>query len=580
MKKFIKLFSFFKEYSKDALISPVLVTFEVILNTLIPYLMSLLIDRGILGYSQDMVIKLSLILFLATLLSFICGLLSTYFATRASSGLAKNLRYRMFEKIGEFTFKNIDSFKKGSLVTRMSTDVQFVQMASQVAVRLAIRAPLMLLFSFFMAFKLNDHVAIYFLIIIPIITIGMFFITTGAHPVFKKVFKTTDKLNTMVSENLSGIRVVKSYVKEGREKEKFNEISTDLFHNYRKASRLLALASPLMQFSTYLMSLLIARVGAGLIVKNLMTTGALTSLITYAIQIQISLMTLSMVLVQITIVRNAVDRIFEILETKPDILSPENPIRQVKNGSVEFKDVHFSYAGDENKCVLKDINFKISSGDYVGIIGPTGSGKSTLVNLIARFYDTDKGEVIVSGENVKNYELKILRDKVSVVLQKNQLFSGSLRENLKWAGEDLSDEKLIDALKRAKAYDFVMEKGGLDGEVEREGTNFSGGQKQRISIARSLLKDPKILILDDSTSALDNSTEKAIIDSLRTVNKDMTKIIISQRVNSLKDCDYIIVLNDGEIESVGSHEDLIKRSKIYGEIFVSQEGEGDFDEKE
>lgn len=580
MKKFIKLFSFFKEYSKSALISPVLVTFEVILNTLIPYLMSLLIDRGILGYSQGMVIKLSLILFLSALFSFICGLSSTYFATRASSGLAKNLRYRMFEKIGEFTFKNIDSFKKGSLVTRMSTDVQFVQMASQVAVRLAIRAPLMLLFSFFMAFKLNAHVAIYFLIIIPIITIGMFFITTGAHPFFKKVFKTTDKLNTMVSENLSGIRVVKSYVKEDREKEKFNEISTELFHNYRKASRLLALASPLMQFSTYLMSLLIARVGAGLIVKNLMTTGALTSLITYAIQIQISLMTLSMVLVQLTIVRNAVDRIFEILETKPDILSPENPIRQVKNGSVEFKDVHFSYSGDENKCVLKDINFKISSGDYVGIIGPTGSGKSTLVNLIARLYDTDKGEVIVSGKNVKNYELKILRDKVSVVLQKNQLFSGSLRENLKWAGEDLPDEKLIDALKRARAYDFVMGKGGLDGEVEREGTNFSGGQKQRISIARSLLKDPKILILDDSTSALDNSTEKAIIDSLRTVNKDMTKIIISQRVNSLKDCDYIIVLNDGEIESIGSHEDLIKRSKIYGEIFVSQEGEGDFDEKE
>lgn len=577
---FKTFFPYFGQYKKYAILTPILVIIEVFMNIAIPYLMSLLIDRGILGYSKDQILKIGIILIIATLISLFSGITSGITATRASAGLAKNLRFNMFKNICNFSFRNLDEFKKGSIVTRMSTDVQYVQMAMQMSTRIAVRAPLTLLFAFIMSFRLQSHLAIYFVLIIPIISLGMAYITRRAYPIFQRVFKITDDLNTMVSENLLGIRVVKSYVREDKERENFNHISQKMFRNYRLVSRLIALSGPLMQFSTYLMSLIIAWLGSHFIVRGTMSTGALTSMITYSIQIQISLLILSMVIVQLTIAKNASQRIMEVINTSSDILNPIEPIKEVVDGSVEFKNVNFSYNDDPNKLVLRDINLKISSGDYVGIIGPTGSSKSTLVQLIPRLYDVYSGSVLVGGIDVKDYDLKSLRDEVSFVLQHNVLFSGTLRENLKWADENLTDEKMLKALKVSNALDFINAKDGLDTIVERGGTNFSGGQKQRLCIARAILKNPKVLIMDDCTSALDNSTESSIINSINTLNPHLTKILISQRVNSLKNCDYIIVLNEGKIENIGSHENLIKSSEIYREIYESQQKGGDFDVKE
>lgn len=577
---FKTFFPYFGQYKKYAILTPILVIIEVFMNIAIPYLMSLLIDRGILGYSKDQILKIGIILIIATLISLFSGITSGITATRASAGLAKNLRFNMFKNICNFSFRNLDEFKKGSIVTRMSTDVQYVQMAMQMSTRIAVRAPLTLLFAFIMSFRLQSHLAIYFVLIIPIISLGMAYITRRAYPIFQRVFKITDDLNTMVSENLLGIRVVKSYVREDKERENFNHISQKMFRNYRLVSRLIALSGPLMQFSTYLMSLIIAWLGSHFIVRGTMSTGALTSMITYSIQIQNSLLILSMVIVQLTIAKNASQRIMEVINTSSDILNPIEPIKEVVDGSVEFKNVNFSYNDDPNKLVLKDINLKISSGDYVGIIGPTGSSKSTLVQLIPRLYDVYSGSVLVGGIDVKDYDLKSLRDEVSFVLQHNVLFSGTLRENLKWADENLNDEKMLKALKVSNALDFINAKDGLDTIVERGGTNFSGGQKQRLCIARAILKNPKVLIMDDCTSALDNSTESSIINSINTLNPHLTKILISQRVNSLKNCNYIIVLNEGKIENIGSHENLIKSSEIYREIYESQQKGGDFDVKE
>lgn len=577
---FKTFFPYFGQCKKYAILTPILVIIEVFMNIAIPYLMSLLIDRGILGYSKNQILKIGIILIIATLISLFSGITSGITATRASAGLAKNLRFNMFKNICNFSFRNLDEFKKGSIVTRMSTDVQYVQMAMQMSTRIAVRAPLTLLFAFIMSFRLQSHLAIYFVLIIPIISLGMAYITRRAYPIFQRVFKITDDLNTMVSENLLGIRVVKSYVREDKERENFNHISQKMFRNYRLVSRLIALSGPLMQFSTYLMSLIIAWLGSHFIVRGTMSTGALTSMITYSIQIQISLLILSMVIVQLTIAKNASQRIMEVINTSSDILNPIEPIKEVVDGSVEFKNVNFSYNDDLNKLVLKDINLKISSGDYVGIIGPTGSSKSTLVQLIPRLYDVYSGSVLVGGIDVKDYDLKSLRDEVSFVLQHNVLFSGTLRENLKWADENLNDEKMLKALKVSNALDFINAKDGLDTIVERGGTNFSGGQKQRLCIARAILKNPKVLIMDDCTSALDNSTESSIINSINTLNPHLTKILISQRVNSLKNCDYIIVLNEGKIENIGSHENLIKSSEIYREIYESQQKGGDFDVKE
>ncbi|MDU5594787.1 ABC transporter ATP-binding protein [Peptoniphilus rhinitidis] len=568
------------EYKKQALLSPFFVLLEVLMNAMIPFFMTKIIDEGILNNSRENIIRYGIILLIIAAISLGTGVMSGYLATKASSGLSKNMRSAMFYNITNFSFENMDKFKRGSLITRMTTDVQMVQMAFQMTIRMAIRSPLTIIFCFIMSFKLSKDLAPTFVIIIPLISIGMGIIIKKAYPIFEKVFKITDKLNTDVSENLSAIRVVKSFVKEDKEIKKFNNISDELQDNYVRASKLLALANPLMNFSTYLMTILIAWLGSHLIVSGNMSTGALTGLITYAIQIQISLMMLSIILVQITIARNSIKRIDEVISTTPEIVSPKNPIKEIKNGEIIFDDVYFSYSKDIDKSVLKNINLKIKSSDYVGIIGPTGSGKTTLINLVARLFNTTSGDVLVAGENVKDYDLKSLRDEVSVVLQKNQLFTGTLRENLKWARDDLSDEDLKEALYIASCDDFIDPEKDLDMKVQRGGTNFSGGQKQRISIARSILKNPKILIMDDSTSALDNKTEEKIIKSLNKLRPDMTKILISQKIKSLKNTDYIIVMDKGEIESIGTHKELIVKSSIYREINETQESDGDFDAKE
>ena len=568
------------EYKKYALLSPFFVLLEVLMNAAIPFFMTKIIDEGILKNSSENIIHYGLILFVLAGISLATGIISGYLATKASSGLAKNMRYSMFQNITNFSFENMDKFKRGTLITRMTTDVQMVQMAFQMTIRMAIRSPLTLIFCFIMSFKLSRELAPTFVIIIPLIALGMGYIIKGAYPIFERVFKITDKLNTDVSENLSAIRVVKSFVKEDKEIKKFDNISDDLKNNYIKAAKLLALSNPLMNFSTYLMTILIAWLGSHFIVAGNMSTGALTGLVTYAIQIQISLLMLSMILVQITIARNSIRRINDVIATKPSIVSPENSVKDVKDGEIVFDHVYFSYSGDLEKSVLKNINLKINSGDYVGIIGPTGSGKSTLISLIARLFDTSSGNVIVAGENVKNYDLVSLRDEVSVVLQKNQLFTGTLRENLKWANENLSDDDLKEALYIASCDDFIDVEKDLDMMVQRGGTNFSGGQRQRISIARSLLKNPKILIMDDSTSALDNKTEEKIIESLNKLRPDMTKILISQKIKSLKNTDYTLVMDLGEIESIGKHAELIEKSPIYREINETQESDGDFDAKE
>ena len=568
------------EYKKYAILSPFFVLIEVLMNAAIPFFMTKIIDEGILKNARENIIHYGLILFVVAGISLATGIISGYLATKASSGLAKNMRYSMFENITNFSFENMDKLKRGTLITRMTTDVQMVQMAFQMTIRMAIRSPLTLIFCFIMSFKLSRELAPTFVIIIPLIALGMGYIIKGAYPIFERVFKITDKLNTNVSENLSAIRVVKSFAREDKEIKKFNDISDELQNNYIKASKLLALSNPLMSFSTYLMTILIAWLGSHFIVAGNMSTGALTGLVTYAIQIQISLLMLSMILVQITIARNSIRRINEVIETTPSIVSPENPVKNVKNGEIIFDQVYFSYSGDLDKAVLKNINLKINSGDYVGIIGPTGSGKSTLISLIARLFDTTRGDVYVGGENVKNYHLVSLRDEVSVVLQKNQLFTGTLRENLKWANENLSDEDLKEALYIASCDDFIDPEKDLDMMVQRGGTNFSGGQRQRISIARSLLKNPKILIMDDSTSALDNKTEEKIIESLNNLRPDMTKILISQKIKSLKNTDYTLVIDRGEIESIGKHAELIEKSPIYREINETQESDGDFDAKE
>ena len=567
------------EYKKYALLSPFFVLLEVLMNAAIPFFMTKIIDEGILKNSSENIIHYGLILFVLAGISLATGIISGYLATKASSGLAKNMRYSMFQNITNFSFENMDKFKRGTLITRMTTDVQMVQMAFQMTIRMAIRSPLTLIFCFIMSFKLSRELAPTFVIIIPLIALGMAYIIKGAYPIFEKVFKITDKLNTNVSENLSAIRVVKSFVKEDKEIKKFDGISDELKNNYIKAAKLLALSNPLMNFSTYLMTILIAWLGSHFIVAGNMSTGALTGLVTYAIQIQISLLMLSMILVQITIARNSIRRINDVIATKPSIVSPENPVKDVKDGEIVFDHVYFSYSGDLEKSVLKNINLKINSGDYVGIIGPTGSGKSTLISLIARLFDTSSGNVIVAGENVKNYDLVSLRDEVSVVLQKNQLFTGTLRENLKWANENLSDDDLKEALYIASCDDFIDVEKDLDMMVQRGGANFSGGQRQRISIARSLLKNPKILIMDDSTSALDNKTEEKIISSLNNFRPDMTKILISQKIKSLKNTDYTLVMDLGEIESIGKHAELIEKSPIYREINETQESDGDFDAK-
>lgn len=569
--------SYVKEYKIYSLLCPIFVVIEITMDVLIPYLMSLIIDKGIRLGSRDDIMKYGIYLIITVVIAFLSGMISGYLATKASAGLAKNLRFAIFKNIQDFAFEDIESFSTGSLITRMTTDVQNIQASYQMANRLALRAPLLLIFAMIMSFNIHFSLSLTFMFTFPVLILGLAYIISHAHPLFVKIFKTYDDLNTMVSENLLGIRVVKSFVKEDHEIEKFHSLSKKLFRLYTKVSKLMAYAMPIMMLSTYVASLLIAYFGTGHILEGTLTTGQLVSLINYAVQIQISLMMLSFVVVQFIISRNSAERVVEVLNTKTGLDKNIDGLTEVKDGSIEFNAVCFSYLHDNSKYVLKDINFSISSGDSVGIIGPTGSSKSTLISLIPRLYDADCGVVSVGGINVKDYNLKNLRDAVSVVLQKNTLFSGSILDNLQWGDVNATLDQVQEAAKLAQAHNFIMDtENGYDTKVDRGGANFSGGQRQRLSIARALLKNPKILILDDSTSALDNETEKKIIDGLNKFRPDLTKIIISQRINSLKNTDYILVVDKGRINKIGTHQELLDTNEIYQDIAKTQIG-GDFD---
>ena len=563
-----------REYKKYAILTPISVVIEVVLEVIVPYLMALLIDEGIYKSSMENTAKIGLFLIFFTILSLVFGALSGLFAAKAGSGFAKNLRKDLYYKVQRFSFANIDKFSTASIVTRLTTDVTNVQNAFQMIIRIAIRAPLMLIFSLIMVIKINIRMSLIFLVLIPIVAIVLFVISRIAMPVFEKVFKKYDDLNNVVEENTSGMRVVKSFCLEEKESKKFEKEAEIVFKLFSKGDKIVALNAPIMQFAMYLAMILISWIGARIIVLSNMTeltTGELSSLITYAIQILFSIMILTMISVFITISIASTKRIVEILDEEPSIKNIDNPLKKVEDGSIEFKNVGFSYIGKKEKEVLKNINLKIKSGESIGIIGGTGVGKSSLVNLIPRLYDVTEGEILVAGHNVKNYDLEVLRDSVSCVLQKNVLFSGTIKENLRWGNENATDEELIEACKLAEADKFINEfPQKYDTYIEQGGTNVSGGQKQRICIARALLKKPKILILDDSTSAVDTKTDKLIREAFNNKIPNTTKIIIAQRVSSVEECDRIIVMNQGGIDEIGTHNELLNSNKIYKEVYESQ----------
>ena len=563
------------QYKKESILAPVIVTLEVVMEVIIPFLMAYLIDYGIDRGDLGVILKIGTALIIATLLALLFGVLAGHFAAIASAGYARNLRQRLYYTVQNFSFFNLDNFTTASLVTRMTTDVTNIQNAYQMIIRVAVRSPFMLIFSLLMAFSINPRLSLIFLAILPFLGVALYLIITYAHPIFRRVFKTYDKLNNVVQENLRGIRVVKSFVREEYEKEKFKSVSETIFKDFSKAEKLVAFNGPLMQFSIYSSILLISWFGARMIVATTMTTGQLVSLITYASQILISLMMLSMVFVIITISRASAERIVEVLNDESDIRICRQPEKEVKNGGISFKNVSFSYGKNSDNLSLIDVNLEIKSGETVGIIGGTGSSKTTLVQLIPRLYDVTKGAVFVGGVDVRNYDLKALRDKVAVVLQKNVLFSGTLKENLRWGDKYATDEELVRVCKLAHAHEFIQDfPDGYDTYIEEGGTNVSGGQKQRICIARALLKKPKILILDDSTSAVDTKTDALIRQAFLMELPEMTKLIITQRVASIMDADKIIVMDSGRIKAVGTHKELLDTNKIYQEIYYSQQKGG------
>lgn len=566
-----------REFKKDTILTPVYVTFESILEILIPTMMAYLIDYGINKNDMKTVFLIGIGLVIASGISLLTGYLAGRSAAVASSGFARNLRRDMFFNVQNFSFSNIDKFSPASIITRLTTDVTNVQMAYQMLIRLAVRAPLMIIFALAFSFRIDVSLSLIFLATIPVLGVGLFFISSHVHPVFVRVFRTYDKLNRVIQENLLGIRVVKSYNREEHEIQKFEGISQSIYEDFTKAEKRLAYNSPLMQFCVYACMLLLSWFGAKEIVGSGnnpvggLSTGELTSLITYAMQILMSLMMLSMVFVMIIISRASVERIVEVLEEESDLKNGENPVHTVKDGSILFQNVTFSYARKTDKPVLDGINLSINSGETVGILGGTGASKSSLVQLIPRLYDAVSGKVLVGGVDVRNYDIEALRNQVAMVLQKNVLFSGTIKDNLRWGNETATEEEMVRACKLAQADGFIREfPKGYDTYIEQGGTNVSGGQKQRLCIARALMKKPKILILDDSTSAVDTKTDSLIRQAFQENIPDTTKIIIAQRVSSVQDADKIIVLDDGKVNAVGTHEELLKTCDIYREVYESQ----------
>ena len=569
-----KLMKSIREYKTPSLLAPFFVALEVVLEVIIPLLMANLIDDGIYQGEMNLVYKIGLELIICAVLSLIFGMLSGMFAAKASSGFAKNLRKDLYYKVQDFSFTNIDKFSTSSLITRLTTDVTNVQMAYQMIIRIAVRAPLMLIISLFFAFSINKNLSLIFLIVVPILGIGLYVISKKVHPIMDRVFKRYDDLNNVVEENVGAIRVVKSFVLEKEEISKFKRVSNEIYQGFSKAEKILAFNGPLMQFAIYACILLISWFGAKIIVTTNMTsltTGELMTMFTYSIQILSSLMMLSMIFVMITISQASIERITEVLNEEPTIKDNDNPIYDVKDGSIDFENVSFSYVGKKEKECLKNIDLHIKSGETIGIIGGTGSGKSTLVNLIPRLYDVTEGTLKVGGENVKNYDLESLRKEVACVLQKNVLFSGTITENIRWGDEKATKKDVERVCKLAQADEFIQKfPKKYDTYIEEGGTNVSGGQKQRLCIARALLRKPKILILDDSTSAVDTKTDSLIQKAFNEEIPDTTKLIIAQRISSVENCDRIIVIYHGEINGIGTHQELLKTNAIYKEIYDSQ----------
>ncbi len=560
-----------REYKRDSILAPVYVSGEVLLEVLIPWLMAKLIDYGIDKGDMGYILKVGLLLVVAALASLACGILSGISAARASAGFAKNLRHDMFYRVQDFSFTNIDHFSSSSLVTRLTTDVSNIQNAFQMVIRIAVRAPLMLVAAMIMAFRVNARLAAIFVAVTPVLAVGMFLLTRHAFPIFDRVFKTYDRLNNVVGENLHGIRVVKAFVREKHEIEKFEKVSGEIYFNFSRAERTVVCGMPLMQFCVYACMIFISWQGANLIVVGDMTPGLLMTMFSYVMQILMSLMMLSMILTMLTISRASGRRICEVLDEQSDLTSGAEAVKEVPDGSVEFRDVSFSYAKDKNKLALSGVNLKIASGETVGILGGTGSAKSTLVQLLPRLYDATEGQVLVGGRDVREYDLRALRDAVAMVLQKNTLFSGSIKDNLRWGDPDASDEEIRHACHLARADEFIDTfPDGYDTWIEQGGANVSGGQKQRLCIARALLKKPKILILDDSTSAVDMKTDALIRQAFAEEIPNTTKLIIAQRVASVQDADHILVLDGGRIDGYGTHEELLRTNEIYREVYESQ----------
>lgn len=560
-----------REYKRAAFLAPIFVALEVILEVIIPTLMASLIDKGIEAGNIEYTIRTGIILVILCVFSLLSGMMSGKYAADASAGFARNLRKDMYYNVQQFAFSNIDKFSSASIVTRLTTDVTNVQQAFMMVIRVAVRNPMMIIFSFIMVLRINPIIALVFLGVIPIMAVALLILMKKTHPVFEKLFTTYDSMNNVVQENLRGIRVVKSYVREDHEIEKFRKMNVKMYELGSRAEKNLAMAMPVMQFCVYGTILFCSWFGANFIVAGDMTTGQLTSVFAYAMQILISLMLLSVVFVMITMSQASAERIAELLKEKSSLTNGENPIYEVPSGDILFENVSFGYSEGEDKYVLKNINLHIKQGQTVGIIGGTGSSKSSLVQMIPRLYDVNEGSVKVGGIDVRDYDIESLRNEVAMVLQKNVLFSGTIKENLRWGNADATDEELERVCKLAQADGFIQSfPDKYDTYIEQGGSNVSGGQKQRLCIARALLKKPKILILDDSTSAVDTHTDAMIRKAFLEEIPDTTKLIIAQRISSVEEADLIIVMDNGEIVGTGTHKELLVTNSIYKEVFDSQ----------